>query len=120
MGQMVFSVEKGLLRLTEREQLVILEIGSDAIDSASSFVGYISDTYSISKSSVWYLLNRLKEKGMLDFASKDELGKPLRLTQLGRSTLEGINAKGKDLMARYESVSLAYSAKNESFGAYRF
>jgi hypothetical protein len=69
---------------------------------------------------VWYLLNRLKEKGMLDFASKDELGKPLRLTQLGRSTLEGINAKGKDLMARYESVSLAYSAKNESFGAYRF
>ena len=117
---MVFSVEKGLLRLTEREQLVILEIGSDTIDSASSFVGYISDTYSISKSSVWYLLNRLKEKEMLDFASRDEPGKPLKLTKIGRSALEGINANGKDLMARYESVSLAYSAKNESFGTCRF
>ncbi|MEM0154950.1 MAG: hypothetical protein QW814_03910 [Methanothrix sp.] len=117
---MVFSLEKGLLKLTEREQLVILEIGSDTIDSASSFVGYISDTYGISKSSVWYLLNRLKEKELLDFASRDELGKPLRLTQLGRSALGSINANGKDLMARYESVSLAYNAKNESFGAYRF
>ncbi|MCL5679795.1 MAG: hypothetical protein M1465_00415 [Candidatus Marsarchaeota archaeon] len=117
---MVVSLEKGLLRLTEREQLVILEIGLDSIDSASSFVGYISDTYNISKSSVWYLLNRLKEKELLDFASKDEHGKPLKLTGVGAEVFGHVDNGKKELMARYESVSLMYNAKNESFGAYRF
>ncbi len=117
---MVFSIEKSLLRLTEREQLVILEIGTDIIDSASSFVGYISDAYGLSKSSVWYLLNRLKEKSILDFASKDEPGKPLKLTALGRSVLNEVTPKSKEIMTRYESVAMAFNAKSESFGAYRF
>lgn len=120
MGQMVVSLEKGLLKLTEREQLVILEVGLDDIDSASSFVGYMSETYGISKSSVWYLLNRLKEKEIMDFASKDELGKPLRLTQAGRKSYDALIKDGIELRARYENVSMAVSAKNESFGAYRF
>jgi DNA-binding PadR family transcriptional regulator len=117
---MVVSLERGLLKLTEREQLVILEIGLDSIDSASSFVGYISETYSISKSSVWYLLNRLKEKKLLDFANKDEHGKPLKLTETGAEVLDHIDSNSKELMARYESIPLVYNTKSESFGAYRF
>jgi biotin operon repressor len=56
--------------LSQREQLIVLEIDHDAIDSASSFVDYISDEYGISKSSVWYNLNCLKEEGVIDFADK--------------------------------------------------
>ena len=119
MGQMVISLEKGLLKLSEREQLVISEMGSDSIDSASSFVSYMSESYGISKSSVWYLLNRLKEKELLDFASRDEMGKPLMLTSLGRKVL-GSMGSGKELLMRYENVSVMYNAKNESFGSYRF
>lgn len=117
---MVFSLEKGLLKLSEREQLVLVEIGSDSIDSASSFVGYISESYGISKSSVWYLLNRLKEKSVLDFASKDEMGKPLKLTDIGIKAVGELYGKKNSILASYENVSVAYNAKSESFGAYRF
>jgi len=78
-----YSVSAGRSRLIQREQLFLVEIGKDAIDSASAFVEYISSEYGFSKSSIWYNLNRLKEKGLLDFASKDDIGKPLMLTQEG-------------------------------------
>jgi len=81
-------------KLTRREQLLILEIGRDRIDAASKFVDYIYDIYGISKSSTWYLLNKLKEKGILDFASKDEIGKPLFLTKAGIAELSSIERQG--------------------------
>jgi len=70
-------------KLSRREQLLIAEIGTDSIDAASRFVDYISDVYGFSKSSVWYVLNRLKEKSLIEFASKEEVGKPLYLTKTG-------------------------------------
>lgn len=68
----------------------MFEIGRDRIDSASSFVNYVYEVYGFSKSSVWYNLNRLKELGILDFANKDEVGKPLCLTRAGLNEMGGI------------------------------
>jgi len=78
--------------LTERERVVLAEIGRDEIISASSFVDYVSEEYLMPKSTVWYTLNKLKSKGMLDFASRDEVGKPLQLTHRGLHELTAINA----------------------------
>ncbi|MEM0149840.1 MAG: hypothetical protein QXW10_03020 [Candidatus Micrarchaeaceae archaeon] len=88
MARMVYSVSAGRSRLIQREQLLVLEIGRDAIDSASAFVEYISSEYGFSKSSVWYNLNRLKDKGIADFASKEDVGKPLMLTPDGLVELQ--------------------------------
>ncbi|MEM4064377.1 MAG: hypothetical protein QXR16_02835 [Candidatus Micrarchaeaceae archaeon] len=74
-------------RISERERLIIAEIGRDRIDTASSFVDYMNDFYGIPKSSVWYLLNSMKKRGLVDFASKDELGKGLYLTESGLAYL---------------------------------
>ena len=82
------SAEKS--RLIQREQLLVLEIGRDAIDSASAFVEYINGEYGFSKSSIWYNLNRLKEKGIIDFASKEYVGKPLVLTLDGLAELQAL------------------------------
>ncbi len=84
-------------RLTRREQLVVLEIGGDVIDSASAFVAYMSEIYGFSKSSVWYNLNRLKEKGVVDFATKEELGKSLTLTGAGEKRLTALSRAGVKL-----------------------
>ncbi len=84
-GKVELELEK--IKLSERELLVVSEIGSDMIDSASKFVDYMSDVFGFSKSSVWYTLNRLKERGILDFASRFEVGKPLVLTDEGRARL---------------------------------
>ncbi|MCL4373380.1 MAG: hypothetical protein M1360_00510 [Candidatus Marsarchaeota archaeon] len=77
-------------KLSRREQLLVIEIGRDKIDAASKFVDYINEAYGISKSSAWYLLNKLKEKGIVDFASKSEIGKPLYLTRAGLAELSGV------------------------------
>lgn len=88
MVQMEATTRLGIgVMLTRREQLVMLEIGTDSIASASSFVEYMCDSYGISKSSVWYILKRLKERNLLDFATKDEHGKSLELTRPGREKL---------------------------------
>lgn len=90
------TIERVELRrkLSKREQLVILEIGGDQIDSASGFVNYMSEAYGFSKSSVWYILNRLKEKHIVDFASKDEPGKRLELTDGGSMELRSLSRMG--------------------------
>ena len=84
-------------RLTRREQLVVLEIGGDIIDSASAFVAYMNEIYGFSKSSVWYNLNRLKEKGVVDFATKAEPGKALTLTGAGEKRLGALAKAGVKL-----------------------
>ncbi len=93
MGQIAITRED-VSGLTKRERLVVVEIGRDMIDSASAFVSYMSEAYGFSKSSVWYNLKRLKEKGVLDFATKDELGKPLVLTRAGLAGLTALERMG--------------------------
>lgn len=123
MGQITITsrIEKGARavaraisksRLTRREQLLVLEIGMDQIDSASSFVGYISEAYGFSKSSVWYNLNRLKEKGMVDFASRDEPGKTLSLTREGSCELRAMERTGARLEDYEASMPLPSTAAN--------
>jgi DNA-binding PadR family transcriptional regulator len=96
MDQLTITTTK-VSKLTKREQLVVLEIADDTIDSASSFVSYISESYGFSKSSVWYNLNRLKEKKVLDFATKDEPGKTLTLTKQGVHELRMLEKSGVKL-----------------------
>jgi DNA-binding PadR family transcriptional regulator len=94
------------IRLSEREQLMIVEIGTDIIDSASGFVSYLSDVYGFSKSSVWYNLNRLKEIGVLDFATKDAPGKSLRLTAFGAEELKTLEKVKTTLIERFSEMFL--------------
>ncbi len=95
--------------LTRREQLVMLEIGIDSIGSASSFVEYMSDSYRISRSSVWYLLKRLKEKNLLDFATKEEPGKSLELTKQGRECLMLVQRSKTDILEYFTGAALQQS-----------
>ena len=97
-------------RLTRREQLVIVEIGLDSIASASSFVEYMSDSYGFSKSSVWYILNRLKDKGIVDFATKGEPGKALGLTRPGREELQMVAASKNEILEHFTSKGIRQTA----------
>jgi len=90
-----YKVNYGKIRLSEREQLFIIEIGKDIIDSASSFVNYISEIYGIAKSSSWYCLKRMKESSLLHFDSKSEqMQKGLFLTDKGKNILRSLNNTG--------------------------
>ncbi len=65
------------------EQLIILEIGYDSIATASSFVTYISNVYGFSKSTIWYNLKNLKNKHILNFATRQDPKEYLSLTKSG-------------------------------------
>ena len=106
-------------KLTLREQLVIIEIGFDKINSASSFVEYISESYGFSKSSVWYNLNRLKEKGMLDFATREEIGKALELTTTGASEFSMLEKSQKDIGEIFNAVG-AHADKEDKHASSRY
>lgn len=107
MVQMETSVRLGLGgMLSRREQLVLIEIGLDSVSTASSFVEYMSDSYGISKSSLWYILKRLKEKGFLDFASKDEPGKSLELTRHGRDGLQLVERSKVDILRYFSEAAV--------------
>ena len=109
MGRMVVEtrVYSKAVALTEREQLLMLEIGTDSIDSASSFVNYISEMYGFSKSSVWYTLNKLKERGLADFASKEEPGKGLSLTQSGMAEMRGMERQKAAILDKFTNSFLS-------------
>jgi DNA-binding PadR family transcriptional regulator len=80
---------------------MLIEIGRDVIDTASSFVNYISEEYGFSKSSVWYVLNKLKAKGVIDFASRDEIGKGMSLTVLGLDHLGRMESSKNTIVDRF-------------------
>jgi hypothetical protein len=88
-------------RLGMREQLLMLEIGYDSMDSASSFVDYVSEEYGFSKSSVWYNLKRLKDFGLVEFANREEIGKPLSLTKVGLGQLDGFEKSRRELVEHF-------------------
>lgn len=102
------------LKLSKREQLLLLEIGKDQIDTASSFVDYMHENYGLSKSSVWYCLNRLKEYGIAEFANKAEQGKPLRLTKLGLSQLAKYGNGKNAILEEFSNLFLNRSDKNDT------
>ncbi len=77
------------LHVSDKEVMVLSEIGLDQIPTATEFVEYISEKYGFSQSGVWYTLHRLKEKGMLDFTEKGEEYRPLELTEGGKNVLRG-------------------------------
>ena len=106
-------------KLTLREQLVIVEIGFDKIDSASSFVEYISESYGFSKSSVWYNLNRLKEKNLVDFATREEIGKSLKLTDTGASEFLMLEKSQKVIVERFGTVGI-HDQKEHKYAAGRY
>jgi hypothetical protein len=107
-------LESKKLKLSKREQLLLLEIGRDRIDTASCFVDYIKENYGISKSSVWYCLNMLKEYGIAQFANKIEQGKPLCLTKQGLSILKVFESSKNEIVEWFVNSFLSKSEKKES------
>ncbi|MGC8676407.1 MAG: hypothetical protein ACP5T3_02745 [Candidatus Micrarchaeia archaeon] len=82
---------------------LIIEIGFDEIDTATSFVEYYCESYGESKSSIWYRLKRLKEMGFLDFAEKGEQPRPLSLTQQGKELLRQSHVRASLKVALYQA-----------------
>jgi len=116
-AQMLYSRVYRDIRLSRREQLMLLEIGEDLIDTASGFVDYMREAYGFSKSSIWYCLNRLKEFGLVEFANREELGKPLRLTKQGLGELTRLDGSKNELIAHF-SNSFMESMEERSSAAY--
>jgi|GEM_PF-1292827 hypothetical protein len=75
------------VQISEKELILLSEIGLEAIPTATSFVEYIAEKYSLSASGVWYTLKKLKEKRVVDFTERGEEDKPLSLTEFGRGTV---------------------------------
>jgi DNA-binding MarR family transcriptional regulator len=83
------SASQRLVQVSEKELILLSEIGLDDIPTATSFVEYIADKYAISASGVWYTLKKLKEKRVVDFTERvrGEEYKPLSLTAYGRGII---------------------------------
>lgn len=75
--------------ISEKEFVLLQEIGLDFIPTATSFVEYIAEKYQVSPSGIWYTLKKLKEKRVVDFTEKGrgEEYKPLSLTQYGKEII---------------------------------
>lgn len=116
MAQIVTRLESKPLAVSGREKLVLIEIGEDIINSASSFVDYMSEEYGISKSSVWYNLNCLKEKGLIRFADRQHAGVPLKLTQLGSQILCSLGEEKREILGRFAGRTEVGYAAAAGFG----
>lgn len=92
---LVRCVEKNIASLSEKEMIILSEIGLEDIPTATSFVEYISEKYAISPSGVWYTLKKLKEKRVVDFTERGrgEDYKPLSLTESGEDILRKRSAE---------------------------
>lgn len=109
----IYRVEFSKLKLSKREQLLMLEIDTDSIDTASSFVDYINEEYGFSKSSIWYCLKRLKEAKLLEFANKTEHGKPLCLTKYGLEQLRGMEGNKNEIVKEFSDSFLRMQRSND-------
>lgn len=123
MVQAYYTREYSEQKLTQRELLVLAEIGQDVIDSASSFVSYMSESYGLSKSSVWYNLNKLRELDYIEF----EPGKTLRLTpggvnlynSMGSAKTKVIEAFSTKFLERFTGENaIGYRGEIETIQAY--
>jgi hypothetical protein len=68
---------------SDKEVLLLAEIGLDEIATATSFVEYVCDKYGISRSGAWYCLKKLKKEGVVEFTEKGEEYRPLSMTEKG-------------------------------------
>ncbi len=80
------------MQVQEKQRLILLELGYDEV-TATQFVEYISEKYSLSKSGIWYLLKKMKREGLVDFPEKGEQSRPLSLTKGGAIALRSMLAK---------------------------
>ena len=71
------------IRVTDKELMLMYEIGLNLIPTATDFVDYVSNKYEVSQSGIWYTLKKLKREGIVDFTEKGEGPKPLTLTEFG-------------------------------------
>jgi len=71
------------LRVTDKELMIMYEIGLNLIPTATDFVDYVSSKYEVSQSGIWYTLKKLKKESIVDFTEKGEGPKPLSLTEFG-------------------------------------
>jgi len=79
-------------RLSGKAVTLIIEIGLDEIETATSFIDYICAKYNVSKSGVWYCLKKLKKAGLVEFTEKGDAYKPLSLTQKGVELFRGFRS----------------------------
>ena len=103
MNQIVDKREHNRKIFNKCEQLIILEIGFDLIPSASSFTEYVSNIYGFSKSTAWYNLKNLKNKKILDFATKINPTQILALTKKGIRYLGPIKKQKISLINHFNS-----------------
>lgn len=75
------------LRVTDKELMLLYEIGLNVIPTATDFVDYVSSKYQVSQSGVWYTLKKLKKERIVDFTEKGEEPKPLGLTEFGMKVI---------------------------------
>jgi hypothetical protein len=95
------------LRVTEKELMLMYEIGLNLIPTATDFVDYVSSKYEVSQSGIWYTLKKLKKQNIVDFTEKGEEPKPLGLTDFG---MKVIRSKVVDVENRqYHQVVMAAS-----------
>ena len=75
------------LRVTDKELMLLYEIGLNVIPTATDFVDYVSSKYQVSQSGIWYTLKKLKKERIVDFTEKGEEPKPLGLTEFGMKVI---------------------------------
>ncbi|MEM3791292.1 MAG: hypothetical protein QXL16_01005 [Candidatus Micrarchaeaceae archaeon] len=78
-----YLTRERFFEIREKDMWVIAEIGLTEIPSATEFVSYFSYKYNISESGCWYILKKLKKKGIIEFTEKGERYVPLKLTKDG-------------------------------------
>lgn len=75
--------------VSEKELLLVHEIGLNEVPTATDFVIHMAHKYEMSETGVWYTLKKLKKGGIVDFTERGEEQRPLSLTGLGMRLLRG-------------------------------
>ena len=72
----------------------------------------MNESYGFSKSSTWYCLNKLKEHGLVEFANREEPGKPLLLTKAGAQELCCVERSKGALLNYFSNVAYSMLSQN--------
>lgn len=94
------------LKVTDKEITILYEIGLDIIPTATELVEIIAQKYEVSQSGVWYTLKKLKAEGLIDFAEKGEVHRPLELTDAGTRAIRSriVNVQNRQYHYIVETV----------------
>ncbi len=94
------------LRVTDKELMLLYEIGLNVIPTATDFVDHVSSKYQVSQSGVWYTLKKLKKEHMVDFTEKGEGPKPLGLTEFGMKVIRSRVTDVNDRQYHYVTMEI--------------